>query len=65
MGYEQFNKAISAQQLMQERQREADERALERLDDDEELVGIIRSLTAEEMNDDDLQQRRRHRVARK
>ena len=50
---------------MQERQREADERALERLDDDEELVGIIRSLTAEEMNDDDLQQRRRHRVARK
>lgn len=65
MGYEQFNKAISAQQLMQERQREADERALERLDDDEELVGIIRSLTAEEMNDDDLIQRRRHRVARK
>ena len=65
MGYEQFNKAISAQQLMQERQREADERALERLDDDEELVGIIRSLTAEEMNDDELDQRRRHRVARK
>ena len=65
MGYEQFNKAISAQQLMQERQREADERALERLDDDEELVGIIRSLTTEEIDDADLQQRRRHRVARK
>ena len=40
-------------------------RERERLDDDEELVGIIRSLPAEEIDDDDLIQRRRHRVSRK
>jgi len=45
--------------------REAYQRERERLDDDEELVGIIRSLPAEEIDDDDLIQRRRHRVSRK
>lgn len=65
MGYEQFNKAISAQQLMQERQREADERARERFEEEDDPVSIARPLCAEEMDHGDLQQRRRHRVARK
>jgi len=47
------------------REREAYQRERERLDDDDELVGIIRSLPAEEIDDDDLIQRRRHRVSRK
>jgi hypothetical protein len=65
MGWEEFHQGLTAEQLMQLRQREAYQRERERLDDDEELVGIIRSIPAEEMNDDDLDQRRRHRVSRK
>jgi hypothetical protein len=56
---------MTPEQLRRMREREAYQRERERLDDDEELVGIIRSIPAEEMSDDDLDQRRRHRVARK
>jgi hypothetical protein len=65
MGWEEFHQGLTAEQLTQLRQREAYQREQERLDDDEELVGIIRSIPAEEMSDDDLDQRRRYRVARK
>jgi hypothetical protein len=50
MGFEQFNKGISAQQIMQERQREADERARERLEEEDDLVSIVRPLLPEGMN---------------
>lgn len=65
MGYEQFSKGVSAELIMQERQREADERARERLEEEDDLVSIVRPLLTEEVTDDDLQQRYRHRVARK
>jgi hypothetical protein len=65
MGFEQFSKGVSAEQIMQERQREADERAKERLEEEDGLVSIVRPLLAEEIDDDDLIQRRRHRVSRK
>ena len=65
MGFEQFNKGISAEQIMQERRREADDRARERLEEEDDLVSIVRPLMSEEMREDELQQRRRHRVSRK
>ena len=65
MGFEQFSKGLSAEQIMQERQREADERARERLEEDDDLVSIVRPLMSEEMREDELEQRRRHRLARK
>ncbi len=65
MGYNQFSNEVSAKQIMQERQREADDRAKERLEEEDDLVSIVRPLLAEEMRDDDFQQRRRHRISRK
>jgi hypothetical protein len=65
MGWDEFHQGLTAEQITELRQREAYQRERERLDDDEELVGIIRSLPAKEINDDDLDQRRRHRVSRK
>ncbi len=65
MGWDEFHQGLTAEQITELRQREAYQREQERLDDDEELVGIIRSIPAEEMSDDDLDQRRRYRVARK
>ena len=65
MGFEQFSKGLSAEQIMQERQREADDRARERLEEEDDLVSIVRPLMSEEMREDELQQRRRHRVSRK
>jgi hypothetical protein len=65
MGYQEFNRGLTAEQLMQLRQREADERARERLEEEDDLVSIVRPLLAEEMSEDDHSQRRRHRVARK
>lgn len=65
MSWDNLHSAMKPEQVKRMREREAQQRELERLDDDEELVGIIRSLTTEEMNDDELDQRRRHRVARK
>ncbi len=65
MGWDEFHQGLTAEQITELRQREAHQRERERLDDDDELVGIIRSIPAEEMSDDDLDQRRRHRVARK
>ena len=65
MGFEQFNKGISAEQIMQERQREADDRARERLEEEDDLVSIVRPLMSEEITNNDFQQRRRHRISRK
>jgi hypothetical protein len=65
MSWDNLHGGMTPEQLRRMREREAYQRERERLDDDEELVGIIRSIPAEEMSDDDLDQRRRHRVARK
>jgi hypothetical protein len=65
MSWDNSKGAMTPEQVRRMREREAYQRERERLDDDEELVGIIRSIPAEEMSDDDLDQRRRHRVARK
>jgi hypothetical protein len=65
MNWDNSHGGMTPEQVKRMREREAYQREQERLDDDEELVGIIRSLPAEEMSDDDLQQRYRHRVARK
>ena len=65
MSWDNLHSGMTPEQVKRMREREAYQRERERLDDDEELVGIIRSLPAEEMDDDDLIQRRRHRVARK
>jgi len=65
MSWDNLHSGMTPEQVKRMHQRDAYQRERERLDDDEELVGIIRSLTAEEMDDDDLIQRRRHRVARK
>lgn len=65
MSWDNLHGGMTPEQVKHMREREAYQRERERLDDDEELVGIIRSLPAEEMDDDDLIQRRRHRVARK
>jgi hypothetical protein len=65
MGYEQFSKGLSAEQIMQERQREADDRARERLEEEDDLLSIVRPPLSEEMSEDELQQRCRHRISRK
>jgi hypothetical protein len=65
MSWDNSKGGMTPEQVRRMREREAYQRERERLDDDEELVGIIRSLPAEEMDDDDLNQRRRHRVSRK
>ena len=65
MGFEQFSKGLSAEQIMQERQREADDRARERLEEEDDLVSIVRPLMSEEIANNDFQQRRRHRISRK
>jgi hypothetical protein len=65
MSWDNSKGGMTPEQVRQLREREAYQRERERLDDDEELVGIIRSIPAEEMSDDDLDQRRRHRVSRK
>ena len=65
MSWDNLHSGMKPEQVKRMREREAYQRERERLDDDEELVGIIRSIPAEEMSDDDLDQRRRHRVARK
>jgi hypothetical protein len=65
MGYEQFSKGLSAEQIMQERQREADDRARERLEEEDDLLSIVRPPLSEEMAEDELQQRCRHRISRK
>ena len=65
MGFEQFSKGVSAEQIMQERQREADDRARERLEEEDDLVSIVRPLMSEEITNNDFQQRRRHRISRK
>lgn len=65
MSWDNSHGGMTPEQVKQMREREASQRERERLDDDEELVGIIRSLPAEEIDDADLIQRRRHRVARK
>ena len=65
MGFEQFSKGLSAEQIMQERQREADDRARERLEEEDDLVSIVRPLMSEEITNNDFQQRRRHRISRK
>jgi hypothetical protein len=65
MSWDNLHGGMTPEQVKQMREREAYQRERERLDDDEELVGIIRSLPVEEIDDDDLIQRRRHRVARK
>lgn len=65
MGYEEFPKRPTAEQIMHQRRREADERARERLEEEDDLVSIVRPLLAEEMTDDDIDQRRRHRISRK
>ena len=50
---------------MRIRQHEADERARERFEEEDDLASIVRPLLAEEMTEDDYGQRRRHRVVRK
>ena len=65
MSWDNLHGGMTPEQVKRMREHAAYQRERERLDDDEELVGIIRSLPAEEMDDDDLIQRRRHRVARK
>lgn len=65
MSWDNSKGGMTPEQVKRLREREAYQSERERLDDDEELVGIIRSIPAEEMSDDDLDQRRRHRVARK
>ena len=65
MSWDNLHGGMTPEQVKVMREREAYQRERERLDDDEELVGIIRSLPVEEIDYDDLIQRRRHRVARK
>ena len=65
MSWDNSHGGMTPEQVKRLGIREAYQRERERLDDDEELVGIIRSLPAEEIDDDDLIQRRRHRVSRK
>jgi hypothetical protein len=65
MSYQEFNRGLTAEQLMRIRQREADERARERFEEEDDLASIVRPLLAEEMTEDDYGQRRRHRVVRK
>lgn len=65
MGNELFSEGLSAEQIMQERQREADDRARERLEEEDDLVSIVRPLMSEEMREDDFKQRHRHRISRK
>ena len=65
MSYQEFNRGLTAEQLMRIRQREADERARERFEEEDDLASIVRPLLAEEMTEDDYGQRRRHRAVRK
>jgi hypothetical protein len=65
MSYQEFNRGLTADELMRIRQREADERARERFEEEDDLASIVRPLLAEEMTEDDHGQRRRHRVVRK
>jgi hypothetical protein len=65
MSYQEFNRGLTADELMRIRQREADERARERFEEEDDLASIVRPLLAEEMTEDDYRQRRRHRVVRK